>query len=184
MTPFSVFPLKTMRFQMSPFSNHSTLNSVFKCLRFRSFSMETPTQKRRHSTPFSYENGVMETGPNIISTVTIFFQSTFPKSFRKASSLKFFICLVEMILCCYLEAWGFLPSKGTWGCASHNGILFWTSGLAKGILFGNFSRILSRQGYAFWQFWSKNCKSSIISVKKPNLKKILSRDCENLASFV
>ena len=63
MTPFSVFPLKTMRFQMSPFSNHSTLNSVFKCLRFRSFSMETPTQKRRHSTPFSYENGVMETGP-------------------------------------------------------------------------------------------------------------------------
>ena len=63
MTPFSVFPLKTMRFQMSPFSNHSTLNSVFKFLRFRSFSMETSTQKRRHSTPFSYENGVMETGP-------------------------------------------------------------------------------------------------------------------------
>ena len=60
MTPFSVFPLKTMRFQMSPFSNLSTLNSVFKCLRFRSFSMETPTQKRRHSTPFSYENGVMD----------------------------------------------------------------------------------------------------------------------------
>ena len=66
MTPFSVFPLKTMCFQMSPFSNHSTLNTVFKCLRFRSFSMETPTQKRRHSTPFSYENGVMETGPNYV----------------------------------------------------------------------------------------------------------------------
>ena len=66
MTPFSVFPFKTMRFQMSLFSNHSTLNSVFKCLRFRSFSMETPTQKRRHSTPFSYENGVMETGPKTL----------------------------------------------------------------------------------------------------------------------
>ena len=44
--------------------------------------------------------------------------------------------------------------------------------LAKGILFGNFSRVLSRQGYAFWQFWSKDCKSSVISVKKPNLRKI------------
>ena len=66
MTPFSVFPLQTMRFQMSPFPNHSTLNSVFKCLCFRSFSMETPTQKRRHSTPFLYENGVMETGPKIL----------------------------------------------------------------------------------------------------------------------
>ena len=49
-------------FQMYPISNHSTLNSVFKCLCFRYFSMKTSTQKRRHSTPFSYENGVMETG--------------------------------------------------------------------------------------------------------------------------
>ena len=72
MTPFSVFPLKTVRFQMSPFSYHSTLNSVFKCLRFRSFSMETPTQKRRHSTPFSYENGVMETGPSSCFTISTF----------------------------------------------------------------------------------------------------------------
>ena len=36
---------------------------------------------------------------------------------------------------------GFFHSKGTWGCAAHKGILFWTSGLAKGILFGNFSRV-------------------------------------------
>ena len=45
-------------------SNDSTLNSVFKCLCFQSFLVDTTTQKRRHSTPFSYENGVMETGPN------------------------------------------------------------------------------------------------------------------------
>ena len=36
---------------------------------------------------------------------------------------------------------GFFHSKGTWGCAAHKGILFRTSSLAKGILFGNFSRI-------------------------------------------
>ena len=85
MTPFSVFPLKTMRFQMSPFSNHSTLNSVFKCLRFRSFSMETPTQKRRHSTPFSYENGVMETGP-INGAFTYLYLSTPRQAVAEISS--------------------------------------------------------------------------------------------------
>ena len=37
--------------------------------------------------------------------------------------------------------WGFFHSKGTWGCATHKGILFRTSSLAKGILFGNFSRV-------------------------------------------
>ena len=31
---------------------------------------------------------------------------------------------------------GFFHGKGTWGCAAHKGILFWTSGLAKGILLG------------------------------------------------
>ena len=36
---------------------------------------------------------------------------------------------------------GFFHSKGTWGCAAHKGILFRTSSLAKGILFGNFSRV-------------------------------------------
>ena len=51
-TACSVFLLKTMRFQISPFSNRSTLNSVFKCPRFQSFQMETATQKLRHSTPF------------------------------------------------------------------------------------------------------------------------------------
>ena len=75
MTPFSVFPLKTMRFQMSPFSNHSTLNSVFKCLRFRSFSMEALTQKRRHSTPFSYfdwKRGLKQTGIQVLVERLIF----------------------------------------------------------------------------------------------------------------
>ena len=36
---------------------------------------------------------------------------------------------------------GFFHSKGTWGCAAHKGILFRISSLAKGILFGNFSRV-------------------------------------------
>ena len=36
---------------------------------------------------------------------------------------------------------GFFHSKGTWGCAAHKGILFRSSSLAKGILFGNFSRV-------------------------------------------
>ena len=44
---------------------------------------------------------------------------------------------------------GFFHSKGTWGCAAHESILFRT--------FGNFSRVKSRQGYAFWEFWSKRC---------------------------
>ena len=33
---------------------------------------------------------------------------------------------------------GFFHSKGTWGCAALEGILFRTSSLAKGILFCNF----------------------------------------------
>ena len=61
---------------------------------------------------------------------------------------------------------GFFHSKGTWGCAAREGILFWTSSLAKGVLFGNFSRVRSRQGYAFWEFWSKRCQNSVIFVKK------------------
>ena len=36
---------------------------------------------------------------------------------------------------------GFFHSKGTWGCAAREGILFRTSSLAKGVLFGNFSRV-------------------------------------------
>ena len=61
---------------------------------------------------------------------------------------------------------GFFHSKGTWGCAAREGILFRTSSLAKGVLFGNFSRVRSRQGYAFWEFWSKRCQNSVIFVKK------------------
>ena len=41
---------------------------------------------------------------------------------------------------------GFFHSKGTWGCAAREGILFWTSSLAEGVLFGNFSPVKSRQG--------------------------------------
>ena len=41
----------------------------------------------------------------------------------------------------YSTGGGFFHSKGTRGGAAHKGILFWTSSLAKGILFGNFSRV-------------------------------------------
>ena len=85
---------------------------------------------------------------------------------------------IQVIIICSCFLWyrtrgggGFFHSKGTWGCAAH-----------KGILFGNFSRVLSRLGYAFWQFWSKSCKSSVISVKS-QIKKFLSWECQNLASF-
>ena len=66
---------------------------------------------------------------------------------------------------------GFFHSKGTWGCAARESILFRTSSLAKGVLFGNFSRVRSRQGYAFWEFWSKRCQNSVIFVKKTQLLK-------------
>ena len=78
----------------------------------------------------------------------------------------------------------FFHSKGTRECAARKGILFRTSSLANGILIGNFSRIQYRQGYAFWQFWSKECQSSAIPVKKPIFLKFWFRDCENLASFL
>ena len=52
---------------------------------------------------------------------------------------------------------GFFHTKGTWGCAAREGILFRTSSLAKGVLFGNFSRVKCTQGYAAWEFWSKRC---------------------------
>ena len=66
---------------------------------------------------------------------------------------------------------GFFHSKGTWECAAREGILFRTSSLAKGVLFGNFSRVRSRQGYAFWEFWSKRCQNSVVFVKKTQLLK-------------
>ena len=64
---------------------------------------------------------------------------------------------------------GFFHSKDSWGCAAREGILFRTSSLAKGVLFGNFSRVKSRQGYAFWGFWSKRCQNSVIFEKKNQL---------------
>ena len=50
------------------FSNVSVFKSLhfeqlFQMSPFRSFSVETLTQKRRHHNPFSYENGVMDTKP-------------------------------------------------------------------------------------------------------------------------
>ena len=59
---------------------------------------------------------------------------------------------------------GLFHSKSTRGCSARKGMLFRTSSLAKGILFGNFSRGRSRQGYAFWEFWSKRCQNSVIFV--------------------
>ena len=61
---------------------------------------------------------------------------------------------------------GFFHSKGTWGCAARKGMLFRTSSLAKGVLSGNFSRVKSRQGYAFWEFRAKRCQNSVIFCKK------------------
>ena len=34
-----------------------------------------------------------------------------------------------------------------------------------------------RQGYAFWQFWSKKCQNSVIPVKKPIFLTFWSREC-------
>ena len=80
------------------------------------------------------------------------------------SSLIHFISILCFLVC--KGGGGFFHSKGTWGCAAREGILFRTSSLAKGVLFGNFSRVRSRQGYAFWEFWSKRCQNSVIFVKK------------------
>ena len=68
---------------------------------------------------------------------------------------------------CSLATGEFFHSKGTWRCAAREGILFRTSSLAKGVLFGNFSPVKSKQVYAFWKFWSKRCQNSVIFVKKP-----------------
>ena len=78
---------------------------------------------------------------------------------------------------------GFFHSKGTWGCAARKGILFRTSSLAKGVLFSNFSRVKSRQGYAFWQFWSKKCQNSAFFVKKPNFFEILVQKMQKFGKF-
>ena len=77
----------------------------------------------------------------------------------------------------------FFHSKGTWGCAAREGILFRTSSLAKGVLFGNFSRVKSRQGYAFLEAWSKRCRNSVIFVKKPNFLKILVQKMRKSGKF-
>ena len=77
---------------------------------------------------------------------------------------------------------GFFHSKGTWGCAASKGILFRTSSLAKGVLFGNFSRVKSRQGYAFLQFWSEKCQNSVLFLnlgpENAKIWQVLSRKCQ------
>ena len=84
-----------------------------------------------------------------------------------------FLCSIQITEEYRGHGGGFFHSKGTWGCAAREGILFRTSSLAKGVLFGNFSRVRSRQGYAFWEFWSKRCQNSVIFVKKRKFLKIL-----------
>ena len=37
-------------------------------------------------------------------------------------------------------------------------MLFWTPGLAKGVLFGNFSQVKSREGYVFGNFGQRDVK--------------------------
>ena len=78
---------------------------------------------------------------------------------------------------------GFFHSNGTWGCVARKGILFRNSSLAKGVLFSNFSRVKSRQGYAIWQFWSKKCQNSVIFVKNPNFFKILVQKMRKIGKF-
>ena len=45
-------------------------------------------------------------------------------------------------------------------------------------------RLFSTREYAFWQFWSKNCQTSVIPAKKPNFFQIWSLERKNLARFV
>ena len=78
---------------------------------------------------------------------------------------------------------GSFHNKGTWGCAAREGILFRTSSLAKGVLCGNFCRVKSRQGYAFCEFWSKRCQSSVIFVKKSNFFGILVQKMRKFGTF-
>ena len=51
------------------------------------------------------------------------------------------------------------------------------------MLFGNFSRFWSGQGYAFWQFRSKKCQTSVIPVKKPKFFQILVQRMQNFGKF-
>ena len=53
---------------------------------------------------------------------------------------------------------GFFHSKGTWGCVAQKGILFRTSNLAKGILFGNFSRFSLGKGMLCGNFGESTVK--------------------------
>ena len=66
---------------------------------------------------------------------------------------------------------GSFHSKGTWGCSAHKGILFWTSSLAKSILFGDFSRVHCRQGNAFWQFFGQRTVTVQLFLEKNQSKK-------------
>ena len=51
------------------------------------------------------------------------------------------------------------------------------------MLFGNFSRFWAGQGYAFWQFWSKKCKTSVSPVKKPKFFQISVQRMQKFSKF-
>ena len=78
----------------------------------------------------------------------------------------------------------FFHRKGAWGYAAHKCTLFWTSSLVKGILFGNFRRFYSGRWYAFWQFWSKKCQTSVIPAMKYIFLNFGPENAKILASFV
>ena len=65
----------------------------------------------------------------------------------------------------------------------HNGILFRTSSLAKGVIFSSFSRVKSRQGYAFLAILVKEMSNSVIFVKKLNFFKILVQKMRKFGKF-
>ena len=67
-SPFSdsiVFSVHTrkQRFQKASFSNRSTLESVFEWFRFRRCSVDDSCIRSK-TAPFSFENGLLWTGPN------------------------------------------------------------------------------------------------------------------------
>ena len=53
---------------------------------------------------------------------------------------------------------GFFHSKGTWGCAAREGILFRTSSLAKGVLLATLVELSLGKGMLFGNFGQRDIK--------------------------
>ena len=53
---------------------------------------------------------------------------------------------------------GFFHSKGTWGCAAHEGILFWASSLAKGYFLAILVEFSLGKGMLFGNFGQRTVK--------------------------